>query len=51
MRYVVLYSLRFRVDDTDTKNTNLLGLIMPMLVEIKDNGEIVRLILHIVKDL
>jgi len=42
MRSAVLYSRRFRVDDADTKNKNLLGLMMPILVEIKDNGEIVR---------
>ena len=42
MNPAVLYSRRFRVNDNDVKNPNLFGLMMPMLVEIKDNGNLVR---------
>ena len=42
MNPAVLYSRRFRVNDNDVKNPNLFGLMMPMLVEIEDNGNMVR---------
>ena len=42
MKSAVLYSRRFRLDGSDLKNPNLFGLMMPMLVETNEYGEIVR---------
>ena len=42
MKCSILYSRRFRVESSDVTNRNLFGLMMPMLVEVKDNGEIIR---------
>ncbi|MBQ6266765.1 MAG: hypothetical protein IJK64_03240 [Clostridia bacterium] len=42
MNPAILYSRRFRVDSSDIENPNLFGLMMPMLVEANENGDIVR---------
>lgn len=42
MKPAILYSRRFRIDDSDLQNPNLFGLMMPMLVETNENGMIVR---------
>lgn len=43
MNPAILYSRRYRLDSSDIENPNLFGLMMPMLVETNENGDIVRL--------
>ena len=42
MKPDILYSRRFRVDSKDVDNPLLFGLMMPMLVVEKENGEVTR---------
>lgn len=42
MDSMILYSRAYRLSDSDKNNPNLFGLMLPMLVKQKENGEIVR---------
>lgn len=42
MEPMILFSRARRLSETDSKNLNLFGLMLPMLVKQKENGEIVR---------
>lgn len=41
MEHAILYSRKYRIDSIDPKKSKVSGLMLPILVELKDDGEVV----------